>query len=176
MSGQGMALVAVVASLIGLALGIDASFSFGLVESLCESGAACNATANSLLLGAPLWAWMTGLFLGLSWVSVSLWRNREGYQGAGKGLAFWAIATAALLGSRLSSAEEGTALQISIGAAVLVAVAGFISRTSESPSRATGAIAVCATAALLTGGTLSQTKALLSPWTPLDELTRQLRH
>ena len=168
MSASRLVPVAVAASVTGLAVGLDSVRSLGLSEAICSLPEACRETAQSTLLAAPISAWMTGLFLGLSWVSVSLWRNREGYRGAGSSLALWGAAGAMVLGSQLSNAAEATLLQLGVGDSLLVAAAGFLVRNSEAPSRATGAIAACATAALLTGGTLAQADTLRSPWETLD--------
>ena len=171
MSTGRFAPVAAAASLVGLA----ASFDTALSEALCSDPKACSEAAQATLLAAPLSAWMQGLFLGLLWVSVSLWRDREGYQGAGAALSLWGAAGVVLLGSQLSTAAEATLLQLGTGASLIVAISGFLSRKSEAPSRGTGAIAAWATAILLAGGTLAQTDALRAPWTTLDtapELSR----
>lgn len=177
MNAKSLVPVAVAASLAGLAAGIDSVWPvLGISDALCTAPDACVETAQSTLLAAPVSAWMTGLFLGLTWVSVSLWRRREGYQGAGMGLALWGIATVILLGGQLDDAADATILKLGMAAAAAVAAAGLASRDKEAPSRATGAIAACATAALLTGGTLAQADTLRSPWTDLDEAPELARN
>ena len=170
MTPQRAALIAIAGSLTGVLAGLDSLFPIGLSSALCENAQSCAVVTETLLVAAPLSAWILGLFAGLLWSSIALWRKRDGYLSSGGAIALLGGATAILFLSQLPDSDGGAVLQLCIAAASLVALGGFLARDASNPSsRAFGATAVCLTAALLTHGTLSQANALHAPWTVHDQ-------
>jgi len=160
---------ACLASLAGLALGLDAQFSLGISEALCAEPDLCAEATQKPFASAPAGAWIWGAFAGMAWISFSWLKKRQGYENVGLSLGLIGLASTVFLMTQLEQ-SDCLSCKMAAACAAIVALAGLLSREKGLNSgRAFGSLLVGLSVALLWSGTSAQAKKLSAPWTASED-------
>jgi hypothetical protein len=160
--------IASAGSLLGLAIGLSSQFFPGQLEALCADNTACVSAFDEPVLGLAVGAWVLGIFLGLTWASVSLCLGRKGYAQSGQNLLLMGISAMVFFGVLLRAEGGCTPCHGALAGAALVAIGGFLGRKEgEEPDRAIGAMLAALALVVLSTGTIAQSRSLTQPWSDL---------